>query len=163
VTNANAIYGAIIRGDTNAVRDLVVAAPALLEIYFVQKTWLHWAAQMGRTEIMAVLVEAGLSIDRLTDDGRSTPLATAAGQGHYRACEWLLDHGADINHGLGQSATPISSAIFSRSPELVELFVARGANLAATFGDPEIDIIRYAERHGTAAIVDFLRLSMKQR
>jgi ankyrin repeat protein len=156
VTNEDAMYGAIARGDTDTVRELVANDPSVLKIYVVEKNWLHWAAQDGRPDIMEVLVNAGLSIDQLTSDGTSTPLEIAAGQGQYRACEWLLDHGADINRGLGQSATPIFSAIYSKSLDLVELFVARGANLGATFGDPKIDPISFATVHGTPAILNFL-------
>jgi uncharacterized protein len=162
VTNGTAMYGAIARGDSGTVRKLVVSDPSVLKSYFLEDSWLHLAAQMGHTEIMEVLVNAGLSVDQLTRDGTRTPLDTAAGQGHYRACEWLLDHGADINHGLGESATPIFSAIFSKSLALVQLFVERGANLSAAFGNPRIDIISYAERYGTPAIVDFLRESLNR-
>ena len=111
----------------------------------------------GRVELLEVLTNEGMRIDQLTDDGFRTPLVTAAGQGHVKACEWLLDHGADINHGIGKSATPVFSAIFSKSLELVELFVARGADLGATFGEPSRDVLGYAKVYGTPQIVAFLR------
>src|SRR5262249_8290821 len=115
----------------------------------------------GQTDIMEVLVKAGLSIDQLTSDGIYTPLKTAAGEGQYLACEWLLNQGADVNHGLGESPTPIFGAIYGKSLKLVQLFVERGAHLGATFGDPKIDVINYAKRHGTPAIVTFLERAMK--
>jgi ankyrin repeat protein len=92
----------------------------------------------------------------LTADGYRTPLDTGAGQGHYQVCEWLLGQGADINHGFGKSATPLFSAIFSKSLELVELFVRSGARLDATFGRPKIDVLSYARAYGTPDIVRFL-------
>ena len=115
---------------------------------------------MGQIKIMEVLINAGMSVDQLSSDKKRTPLDSAAGQGHYGACGWLLDQGADPNYGIGRQATPLFSAIFSKSLELVTLFVQRRANLDATFGDPKIDVIRYAQRHGTPAIVDFLQRSM---
>jgi ankyrin repeat protein len=157
MTNAGAMYGAIARGETRTVRELVAKDPSVLGVYFVEKSWLHWAAQNGQTDIMDVLVAAGLPVDRLTSDGTSTPLDAAAGQGHYGACKWLLDHGAGVNHRLGAAATPIFSAIYSRNLELVELFVDRGANLDATFGDPQIDVIGFAKVHGTPPIESFLQ------
>jgi ankyrin repeat protein len=159
--DAHKMYGAVIRGDVGAVRGLVASAPAVLKDSFVEKSWVHWAAQMGRTEILEVLLDAGLSVDLLSDAGE-TPLEIAAGQGHYGTCEWLLDHNADINQGLGQSATPVFSAIFSQSLDLVKLFVARGADLGATFGDPKIDILSYAGRYGTPAITEFLGNTMNR-
>jgi ankyrin repeat protein len=151
------MYGAIARGDVVTVRKLAASVPSVLEAYIAGKNWLHWAAQDGHTEIMEVLVQAGMSIGQMTSDGISTALEIAAGQGHYRACKWLLDHGADINRGLGGSATPIFSAIYSKSLSLVELFVERGVNLGATFGHPEIDVINFAKAHGTPEIVAFLQ------
>ncbi len=157
MTSEDAMYGAIARGDANTVRELIAHDPSVLEIYFLEKSWLHWAAQDGQTVIMEALINGGLSIDQLTSDGIYTPLKKAAGQGQYTACHWLLDHGADVNHGLGDSPTPIFGAIYSKSLELVQLFVQRGANLGATFGDPKIDVITYAKRHGTPEIVTFLQ------
>lgn len=118
---------------------------------------------LGRIEIMEVLVEAGMSVDTLTADGYRTPLDTAAGAGQYQACEWLLDRGADINHGFGTSATPLFAAIFTKSLELVELFVRRGARLDATFGHPTVDVLNYARTHGTPEIVSLLEAGSAKR
>lgn len=157
------MYGAIARGDNEAAQVIVAADPSILEQYYLEDTWLHRAAMMGQTKIMEVLVSAGMPVDQLNRDKMRTPLDSAAGQGHYGACEWLFDHGADPNYGIGKQATPFFSAIFSKSLELVKLFVKRGANLNATFGDPKIDVISYAERYGTSEIVAFLRSGSSQQ
>jgi ankyrin repeat protein len=164
MTKSDAMYGAIGRGDIKTVRELIAQSPKLLTVYVVNKSWLHWAAQDDNIEIMQTLVEAGIPINQLTKDGVDTPLETAATQGHYDACQWLLDHGADINHGLGKVATPIFSAIYSRSLKLVELFVDRGADLSAKFGPPpKIDLIRFATENGSPEILQFLKERMKRR
>jgi ankyrin repeat protein len=150
------MYGAIVRNDVKTVRRLIHQDRSVLDAYFLEDSWLHRAAMLGRIDIMAVLVEAGMPVDKLTADGYRTPLDAAAGQGHYQACEWLLDQGADINHGFGMSATPLFSAIFSKSRELVELFIRRGASLDATFGRPKIDVPSYALTYGTPEITRFL-------
>jgi ankyrin repeat protein len=157
MTSSSRMYGAIARNDAGAVRALVATDLSVLSLYSLENSWLHLAAQMGRIEIMDALIGAGMRIDQLTSDRKRTPLDTAAGQGNYQACEWLLNHGADINHGLGELATPIFSVVFSKSPALVELFADRGANLSASFGNPGIDLIRYAEQYGTSDIVTFLQ------
>jgi ankyrin repeat protein len=163
MTNEDAMYGAIARGDTNALRELLASDPSILMSYFLDESWLHWAAQDGQIEIMEELVKAGLSVDQLTTNGIYTPLKQAAGLGRYPVCEWLLDHGADINHGLGRFPTPIFGAIYSKSLTLVKRFVERGAELSATFGNPAIDVISYAERYGTPEIVNFLRATLRLR
>ena len=156
MTSKDKLYGAIARDDTEAARDVVARDPSVVALPFLDDTWLHQAAQRGSIGIMEVLIDAGLTVNQLTRDGMATPLDSAAGQGHYQACEWLLDHGADINHGLGVSATPIFSAVFSKSLNLVKLFVERGADLGATIGDPPRDVITHARLYGTPEIVAYL-------
>lgn len=153
----DAMYGAIVRGDTVSVKEILQNDPSVLTTFAVKKSWLHWAAQKGNIDIMEVLVSAGLPVDCLTSDGTSTALNIAAGQGRLEACKWLIDHGADINRGLGVLATAIFSGIYSKSLDVVKLFVERGADLNSVFGDQEIDVIGYAERFGTPEIVSFLR------
>lgn len=157
MTNESAMYGAVVRGDTATVKELVASDPSVLQISIVGKNWLHWAAQRGHTDIVAVLVEAGLAVDQLTDDGTSTALDIAAGQGRFESCKWLITHNANINRGFGESATPIFSAIYGKSLEVVKLFVERGARLDAEFGVPVVDVISYAKQYGTPEIVEFLQ------
>ena len=162
MTNEDAMDRAIALGEAETVRKLIAKDPEVLRSYVLKKSWLHWAAQEGNTEIMEVLVNAGLAIDQVTTDGPETPLETAAGLGHIEASKWLMNHGADINHGLGKSATPIFSAIYSKSLKLVELFVERSADLSATFGPPpQIDVISFAKEHGTPEIVSFLEKELR--
>jgi ankyrin repeat protein len=157
------MYGAIVRGDIETVRTLISKDPAVLKQHVANQSWLHLAAQEGNVAIMDVLIAAGMPIDQQTVDGTRPPLKVAAAQGHQEACAWLLDHGADINLGLGKSATPIFSAIYSKSLKLVELFVERGADLCATFGPPpKMDVIRFAEEHGTPEVVSFLSTQKRQ-
>lgn len=153
----DAMYGAITRGDTDAVQRVMQEDPSVLTVFAVKKSWLHWAAQKGNTEIMSTLVAAGLPIDCLTSDGSSTPLNVAAGQAKVEACKWLIDHGADINRGLGELATPIFSAIYGKSLETVRMFVENGADVNAVFGDQGINVITYSEQFGTPEIVEFLK------
>lgn len=160
MTNESAMYGAVVRGDTLVVKELVQSDPSVLEISKVGKNWLHWAAQRGHTDIAMVLVKAGLQVDKLTDDGASTALDIAAGQGRLDSCRWLISQDADINRGFGESATPIFSAIYGRSLEVVKLFVEEGARLDAEFGDPVMDVLGYAKQYGTPEIVEFLQQSI---
>jgi len=157
MTNESAMYGAVVRGDALAVKELVQSAPSVLQISKVGKNWLHWAAQRGHTDIAIVLVEAGLEVDKLTEDGTSSALDIAAGQGRFDSCKWLISQDADINRGFGKSATPIFSAIYGQSLEVVKLLVEEGARLDAEFGDPVMDVISYAKQYGTPEIVEFLQ------
>lgn len=154
--NADRIYRAIVRGELKQVEALVSQDPLILRETAVGKNWLHWAAQKGHVNILSFLVTAGLNVDSMTDDGTSTALEIAAGQGRVDCCEWLLANGADPNRRFGEAATPIFSAIYGRSLELVNLFIQNGARLDAQFGIPPIDVLSYANQYGTSEIVSFL-------
>lgn len=153
----DAMGGAIVRNDIATVQALLAGHPQLLHVYEMRMNWLHWAAQKGNVDIMAILADAGLQIDQPTTDGSDTALSIAAGQRRYQACIWLLDHGADINYELGKKATPVFSAIYGNSLEIVTLFAERGADLTATFGDPPRDVIGFSETYGTPQITALLR------
>jgi uncharacterized protein YegJ (DUF2314 family) len=155
--NHASMYKAVIRGEAGTVKKLIRRDRAVLDGVVANNTWLHLAARKGDLAVMEALVGAGLPVDQLTRDGASTPLESAAGFGRVQACEWLLDHCADINRGLGKSATPIFSAIYGKSLDLVKLFVERGADLGAGFGDPRRDVLSYAATYGTPEILAYLR------
>lgn len=157
MTNEAIMYAAVVQGDIMVVKELVRNDPSILQVSKVGKNWLHWAAQRGHTDIAAVLVEAGLEVDKLTDDGTSTALDIAAGQGRLDSCKWLIAQSADINRGFGKCATPIFSAIYGKSIEVVKLFVEEGARLDAEFGEPVINVVGYAKQYGTPEIVEFLQ------
>lgn len=153
----DAMGGAIVRGDIATIRSLLATHPQLLHVYEMRKNWLHLAAQKGNVDIMALMLDAGLPIDQPTTDGGDTALSIAATQRRYQACIWLLDHGADINYGLKKKATPVFSAIYGNSLEIVDLFVKRGADLTATFGHPPRDVIGFSKVYGTPQITALLR------
>lgn len=157
MTNEAALYGAIVRGNLDVIQDLIAKDRSLLRRFRVAKSWLHWAAQVGTIEMMEFFVNAGIPVDELTEDGTDSPLDIAAGKGKLDACRWLIDHGADVNHGLGAATTPLFSAIYGRSLDVVKLFVEKGADLNAVFGKQAIDAIQYAEQYGTPEIVEFLK------
>lgn len=147
------MYGAIIRGDVEAVQRILHEDSSVLTVFAVNKTWLHWAAEMGDIEIMSTLLETGLPVDSLTSDGPRTPLHAAACQAKFEACKWLIEHGADVNHGTGAMAAPLFSAIYGNSLEIVKLFVENGAIVDKS----KDDVITYSEKYGTPEIVDFLK------
>jgi ankyrin repeat protein len=78
--------------------------------------------------------------------------------------EWLLDHGADIEHReQDYGATPLTTAVVHRHKRIIRIFVQRGADatramdvaqrgLAGDFeDDPSLD------REGYREIVELLR------
>jgi ankyrin repeat protein len=95
------------------------------------------AAEVGDTEILKLLLDAGASADSPNEDGQ-TALHAVARTGNVEAAKLLLDRGATIDAREdfgGQTALMWASA--RRHPAMIELLLARGANanLASTNRD----------------------------
>jgi len=64
-----------------------------------------------------------------TDDKDCTALIHAAGQGKRAVCSFLIEKGADINYRSKNGSTALSSALISRSDNVVELLLRHQVKL----------------------------------
>ncbi|MGE0445115.1 MAG: ankyrin repeat domain-containing protein [Vicinamibacterales bacterium] len=111
-------------------------------------TPLLFAARDGAGDAARVLVEAGADLD-LEDPDLVTPIVTAIVNGHYDIARLLAERGADIDrpdrwgrtalwaaidmHTLPSSGRPdVEESDAVSSAELVQLLLARGANVDAS-------------------------------
>jgi ankyrin repeat protein len=90
------------------------------------------AAKCGDLERVRELLARGTDPDRVISHGSA--LAHAAGAGHPKVVELLLDSGADIEGGNGLS--PLACAGWKGQDEIVRLLNERGANIEADAGGP---------------------------
>jgi serine/threonine-protein phosphatase 6 regulatory ankyrin repeat subunit A/serine/threonine-protein phosphatase 6 regulatory ankyrin repeat subunit B len=79
-------------------------------------------------EMLAFLLARGANVNRLLTYG-SKLIETAAGTGNVALATMLLDHGARLDEPNDWHATPLHAA--TKSPEMLRLFLARGADAAA--------------------------------
>lgn len=91
---------------------------------------LHRAAADGDQEELRRLVAAGDHGLNAFDELGRTPLHYAVEGEHYRAAEWLIQQGANVNaHDeatIGEA--PLSLAVRRDYPQMVELLLAHGAD-----------------------------------
>src|SRR5262245_3910614 len=89
------------------------------------------AAEVANTEILKLLLDAGADADSPNADGMTALLAVAR-TGNVDAAKLLLDHGAavDAREGFG-GQTALMWAAARRHPPMIELLVARGADIDA--------------------------------
>lgn len=90
-------------------------------------TPLHYAAALGDTACMRVLLDAGAPA-RAVDSSGTTALHLAAGLASPRAALLLLEAGASATYIDGYYATPLHVAA-GKSLEVVRLLVSRGVSL----------------------------------
>jgi uncharacterized protein len=91
---------------------------------------IRWCARYGDVTALRFLLDHGESLDTL---GENLDLAGAAFHGHWRLCEFLIEHGADTNHAdSGTGETPLHAALCKANRPAYDLVVrvllAHGAN-----------------------------------
>lgn len=143
-------------GQAKELKQLITENESLMHHKFVGgANWLHKAAMYDAISVIELLVKSGIPIDSQNDEG-DTALVFALGQGNVNAAKWLLDNGANVEHGSGWRATPIISAIYSGNLDLVELIINRGAKINQSFGKQGQSPLDYAIMQGNQDIVDYL-------
>jgi ankyrin repeat protein len=89
---------------------------------------IYVAAQLGRVAVLKKLVEWGVDVD--TNGSGHRPLHIAVMMGHTAAVDVLLDAGASLDvEGGEQKSTPIGIACQHGYDDVVELLIAKGADV----------------------------------
>ncbi len=123
------VADAAMRGDVEAVRDLIESGADVNAPQGDGMTALHWSARSGDPGLVALLVEAGAEPDPRTRIGGYTPLHLSAAAGHAEAMDALLEAGADARARTTMvgAAEPLHFAAASGSTDAVQLLLAHGA------------------------------------
>lgn len=95
-----------------------------------QNTILHYASQMGRPDIVDLMISLKTDVNA-HNRYKQTPLHFAAVSGDQAITEKLVSSGADVNARDYNGKTPLHSAAWVGDLNEVKLLVARGANINA--------------------------------
>src|SRR5215510_16430955 len=86
-------------------------------------------AYYGDVSAIRFLLAKGEALESL---GLNLGLSGAAFHGHWQLCEFLIENGADVNHGGITGETPLHSALCKANrpvyDEVVKVLLASGAN-----------------------------------
>ncbi|MCZ6839959.1 MAG: ankyrin repeat domain-containing protein, partial [Alphaproteobacteria bacterium] len=90
---------------TNDDLEAVTSRGGGAKVVALRRSVLHAAAEMGRTDAVAAMLDRGIDVDAGSDVG-ATALSYAASRGHREAVALLLERGADVNarNGVGKTA-----------------------------------------------------------
>ncbi len=128
--NINTINNAASLGDINGVRNLLRNGAEVNNAQGDGMTPLHWAAEIGNSELAKMLIYAGSNLEAGTRIGQYTPLHIASRNGHENIVDILLKSGANPNTKTTNSGTTaIHLAAISGNPVSVELLIKAGADL----------------------------------
>jgi ankyrin repeat protein len=120
-------------GDIESVRRLLREGADVNAAQGDGMSALHWAAERGDTDMIAVLLYAGAQAESTTRIGEYTPLHIAARNGHLEAAQALLRGGADVHAVTDPSgSTPLHLAALSGNGNLVRALIEAGADPNAT-------------------------------
>jgi ankyrin repeat protein len=110
------------------------------------------AAEVGNAEMLKVLLEAGANADSPNPEGQTALLAVAR-TGNVEAAQILLQHGAtvDAKEKWG-GQTPLMWASARRHPKMMELLIAKGADVNARSIDR--DYQRHIQAEGRPKSLD---------
>jgi len=90
---------------------------------------IQWCAYYGDVSAIRFLLSRGESLAAL---GENLDLGGAAFHGHWQLCQFLIENGADVNHGGATGETPLHNALCKANrpvyDEVVKVLLAGGAN-----------------------------------
>jgi len=107
------------KGDIEAVKQHLAAGAdvnttndALLRIWELKLTPLHFAAENGHKKVVELLIAKGADVNVKVKDETyiETPLHSAASRGHKEIVELLIVEGADVNAKNCAGGTPLDAA-----------------------------------------------------
>jgi ankyrin repeat protein len=96
-------------GRTDLVFDYLAQGHAADSVDGGGVSLIRWCAYYGDVSAVRYLVSGGASLGAL---GENLDLNGASFHGHWQLCEFLIEHGADVNHALPDTGeTPLHAAL----------------------------------------------------
>jgi hypothetical protein len=147
-------------GDNQAICDLLDECPQMLSDVDCAASFMHAAAMMGRTDVVALLHARGVDVNiRDSEQVPEIPLVSAAGADRSETVKWLIERGSVINHEWG-GFRPICRALANAARNgniyISRMLVEAGAVLDV-LDRTDRTPLTWAIEYGQKEIADYLR------
>lgn len=93
-----------------------------------QENILHYAAEFGCIEVIAIILKAGVNANVPGIDSE-TPINRAVKKSDIRRLDFLLSNGAYIDSLPNSISTPLIQAVAFGNLKIVKFFIEKGANI----------------------------------
>jgi ankyrin repeat protein len=124
------LLDAVVKGDRNAVRELLRDRADVNSTQADGSTALMLAAERGDVDVATLLVRAGARVNAKNEYG-ATALSVASAGGNSALIALLLEAHADPNAALLSGETPLMTAVDNGSTNAARLLIDRGAEVNA--------------------------------
>jgi len=160
LTQRRRFYALFEDSDSQAISDLLDDFPQMLLDVECASDFMHSAAMMGRTDLVALLHARGVDVNiRHTEQVPEIPLTTAAGSDRAETVKWLIEHGSRINHewgGFQPICRALASAVRNGNLEISKMLVEADAVLDVLDRTGRTPLT-WAHEYGQKEIADYLR------
>jgi ankyrin repeat protein len=130
--SSSPVADAAMRGDRDAVRNLLKQGADVNAAEGDGMTPLHYAAERGDVPMVEMLVYAGANVSAMTRIGQYTPLHVAAQAGNAPVVQALLKAGASVSaRSTNTNVTPLHLAASAGNPDVVKMLLEAGADANA--------------------------------
>lgn len=130
------LFDCIIRDDLESLQDLISDdSRCVNQADDDELTPLHLAVEMGKEQMVKMLIENGADINHRTLDLRMSPLHLSVRNGSMVITDLLLSNGADINIRNKIDHTPLHVAVVTNNIEMIRLLIIFNANVDAVTSD----------------------------
>ncbi|KNC55117.1 ankyrin [Thecamonas trahens ATCC 50062] len=141
VATAAALIAKCIEGDELAVKKILLSRPDLVNVCATNPRLygsfpLHFAAQKGRSAVVAALLERGADVHAVNELGKTALHFAAAEAGSVDACKALIAAGAVVDERTGDAAGETAAHIAAKvgNSPVLDLLRASFADVTLTNG-----------------------------
>lgn len=129
---AETIFDVIEEGEVQQIRSLLRKHRSLANATLPSgHNLLHSAALYGREDLIRVLKEAGVPINKKDPLAGDTPLHLAVRSDHIGTAKALLDQGSEINARNTNMWTPLHDAAYDGNIPMIQLLLSYSADINA--------------------------------
>lgn len=154
------VMDAIKAGDSRGLSNILNANSRNADMVTPFGTWLHVAAAEGQLAVVEMLIdEFGLDIDAGGDVSDSSPINSAALEGHAEVVELLLHRGAKLDISE-PNRNPLFGAILGGNVKIAKLLIDRGLDPNIKYTGASMrgtDALTFAKERAAVEFVSLLK------